>query len=47
MEIKNPLENYIISLLYGIMYDLNDEKYSLEMRLELAAFILKEYDDYK
>lgn len=46
MEIKNPLENYIISLLYGIMYDLN-EQYSVEMRLELAAFVLKEYNDYK
>ena len=46
MEIKNPLENYIISLLYGIMYDL-DERYSVEMRLELAAFVLKEYNDYK
>ena len=46
MEIKNPLENYIISLLYGIMYDLN-EQYSPEMRLELAAFVLKEYNDYK
>ena len=46
MEIKDPLENYIISLLYGIMYDL-DERYSAEMRLELAAFVLKEYNDYK
>ena len=46
METKNPLENYIISLLYRIMYDLN-EQYSAEMRLELAALVLKEYNDYK
>lgn len=46
MKYNNPLENYIISLIYRIMYDLS-EQYSVEMRLELISFVLKDYKDYK